>query len=62
MNLVLEDAEEVDTKNNTRLKIGKLTLTLYNFNAIFDFDISYFILGRLMLKGDNITLIQGVEN
>ncbi|KAG2213267.1 hypothetical protein INT46_002488 [Mucor plumbeus] len=39
MNLVLEDAEEVDTKNNTRLKIG-----------------------RLMLKGDNITLIQGVEN
>lgn len=34
MNLVLEDAEEVDTKNNTRLKIGKLTLTLYNFNAI----------------------------
>ncbi|KAI8643441.1 small nuclear ribonucleoprotein-like protein E [Parasitella parasitica] len=39
MNLVLENAEEVDTKNNTRLKVG-----------------------RLMLKGDNITLIQGVEN
>ncbi|GAA5816143.1 small nuclear ribonucleoprotein-like protein E [Thamnidium elegans] len=39
MNLVLEDGEEIDTKNNTRIKIG-----------------------RLMLKGDNITLIQGVEN
>ncbi|CEP08925.1 hypothetical protein [Parasitella parasitica] len=39
MNLVLENAEEVDTKNNTRLKVG-----------------------RLMLKGDNITLIQGAEN
>jgi hypothetical protein len=23
MNLVLEDGEEVDTKNNTRVKIGK---------------------------------------
>ncbi|KAL7317277.1 hypothetical protein PS15m_003657 [Mucor circinelloides] len=39
MNLVLDSAEEIDTKNNTRLKVG-----------------------RLMLKGDNITLIQGVEN
>ncbi|CAO0794723.1 unnamed protein product [Mucor circinelloides] len=39
MNLVLDNAEEIDTKNNTRLKVG-----------------------RLMLKGDNITLIQGVEN
>ncbi|KAG2204297.1 small nuclear ribonucleoprotein-like protein E [Mucor mucedo] len=39
MNLVLEDGEEFDTKNNTRVKIG-----------------------RLMLKGDNITLIQGVDN
>ncbi|KAI8072195.1 small nuclear ribonucleoprotein-like protein E [Gilbertella persicaria] len=39
MNLVLESAEEVDIKNNTRVKVG-----------------------RLLLKGDNITLIQGVEN
>ncbi|KAI8371237.1 small nuclear ribonucleoprotein-like protein E [Choanephora cucurbitarum] len=38
MNLVLESAEEVDVKNNTRVKVG-----------------------RLLLKGDNITLIQGVE-
>ncbi|KAI8971692.1 small nuclear ribonucleoprotein-like protein E [Mycotypha africana] len=39
MNLVLDDSEEVDVKNNTRVKVG-----------------------RLLLKGDNITLIQGVEN
>ncbi|CEG62982.1 hypothetical protein CU097_004972 [Rhizopus azygosporus] len=35
MNLVLEAAEEVDVKNQTRVKIG-----------------------RILLKGDNITLIQ----
>ncbi|KAI8877185.1 small nuclear ribonucleoprotein-like protein E [Backusella circina FSU 941] len=39
MNLVLEDATEVDTKNNSRIPVG-----------------------RLLLKGDNITLIQGVES
>ncbi|KAI7902311.1 small nuclear ribonucleoprotein-like protein E [Cokeromyces recurvatus] len=39
MNLVLDDGEEIDIKNNTRVKVG-----------------------RLLLKGDNITLIQGVEN
>ncbi|KAI9276039.1 hypothetical protein BY458DRAFT_506876 [Sporodiniella umbellata] len=39
MNLVLEAAEEVDVKNKTRVKIG-----------------------RVLLKGDNITLIQAAEN
>ncbi|KAG1459386.1 hypothetical protein G6F56_006173 [Rhizopus delemar] len=39
MNLVLESAEEVDTKSETRVKIG-----------------------RVLLKGDNITLIQAAEN
>ncbi|KAI8988690.1 small nuclear ribonucleoprotein-like protein E [Pilobolus umbonatus] len=39
MNLVLENGVEVNTKNNTRIPVG-----------------------RLLLKGDNITLIQGVDN
>ncbi|KAI9005802.1 small nuclear ribonucleoprotein-like protein E [Phycomyces nitens] len=39
MNLVLDDAEEVMTKEKTRRSIG-----------------------RVMLKGDNISLIQSVNN
>ncbi|KAL0077299.1 small nuclear ribonucleoprotein E [Phycomyces blakesleeanus] len=39
MNLVLDDAEEVMTKEKTRRSVG-----------------------RVMLKGDNITLIQSVNN
>ncbi|KAI9019460.1 small nuclear ribonucleoprotein-like protein E [Phycomyces nitens] len=39
MNLVLDDAEEVMTKEKTRRAVG-----------------------RVMLKGDNITLIQSVNN
>ncbi|KAI9305111.1 small nuclear ribonucleoprotein-like protein E [Cunninghamella echinulata] len=39
MNLVLEQAEEVSTKDKTRRSVG-----------------------RIMLRGDNITLIQAVNN
>ena len=59
MNLVLEDGEEVDVKQNTRVKIGKVLKFRKRIGQLY---LSYHILGRLMLKGDNITLIQGVEN
>lgn len=55
MNIVLDDAVEINTKNSNRKSIGLLTLN----HALFQkFDISIILTGRILLKGDCITLIQ----
>lgn len=46
MNIVLDDAVEISVKKETRTHLGM---------ALF------YSLGRIMLKGDNITLIMGTD-
>ena len=57
MNIVLDDAEEVYVKTNVRKQIGKVKYDIFSqcfhYNQLF-----FLILGRVLLKGDNITLIQ----
>ena len=58
MNIVLDDAEEVYLKTKTRKQIGMPSLNPHSnqLNALtFSFST---IAGRVLLKGDNITLIQ----
>ncbi len=51
MNLVLDDALEVNLKKNTRTELGRLSpLVVYMIPSS--------LLGRILLKGDNISLIQ----
>lgn len=47
MNLVLDDAEEVNEKKQTRKKLG-ISFLIYCFK------------GRILFKGENITLIRSV--
>lgn len=60
MNLVLDDAEEVNVKKKMRKSLGGAIFTssfLYSlFSLIFNI-ISLSISGRILLKGDNITLM-----
>ena len=55
MNIVLDDAEEVYMKTSTRKQVGMfytLLISITISNVLSQF------LGRVLLKGDNITLIQ----
>ncbi len=54
MNIVLDDAEEVYVKTNVRKQIGNASF--FSFNH-FSYNLFPFA-GRVLLKGDNITLIQ----
>lgn len=57
MNIVLDDAEEVYVKTKTRKQVGMFKLfffcVLHTSHTIF-----FQSTGRVLLKGDNITLIQ----
>ncbi|XP_074241093.1 small nuclear ribonucleoprotein E isoform X4 [Saimiri boliviensis] len=46
MNLVLDDAEEIHSKTKSRKQLA----------------FCFCVAGRIMLKGDNITLLQSVSN
>ncbi|GJJ09554.1 hypothetical protein Clacol_003777 [Clathrus columnatus] len=56
MNLVIDDAEEVYVKETRpRVKLGQLV------KSFLDGILTY-VLGRILLKGDNITLIQQLSS
>lgn len=58
MNLVLDEAEEVLVKGDkSRRPLGKLYIA-----SSTGWDWYILVLGRIMLKGDNITLIQPVNS
>lgn len=59
MNIVLDDAEEVYVKTNTRKQIGNIINSFYHMNSCL---FTFIITGRVLLKGDNITLIQNASN
>jgi small nuclear ribonucleoprotein (snRNP)-like protein len=68
MNLVLDDGIEINTKTNARRPVGKKSRINYrviktNFGPsdLFIPNICEFVTGRLLLKGDNITLIQSAN-
>ena len=61
MNLVLDNAEELDMKKKQRTSLGNENW-MYEA-ALCPFLDTYFILfflGRILLKGDNITLLMQV--
>ena len=55
MNLVLDDAYEVYRKKNTRTPLG---ICLYILKVFDLTDFFNHFEGRILLKGDNITLMQ----
>ena len=59
MNLVLDQAEEVNTKTGAKRAVGTL---LRHINIIFlpswPNSLSFFSTGKILLKGDCITLLQ----
>lgn len=78
MNLVLDEAEEVRVKKNSRKQLGEegisvvfLTPLIYDYLSCMSINLSspastllmclnyhfFFLLGRILLKGDNITLM-----
>jgi small nuclear ribonucleoprotein (snRNP)-like protein len=63
MNLVVDDAEEVSLKKKTRKQLGA-HIALYTHKRDVLAPHSYVACisaGRIMLKGDNITLMQGAK-
>lgn len=57
MNIVLDEASEVNIKDGKSTSIGRI-------QAIISLEVrhsSIYVTGRMMLKGDNITLIQAVQ-
>lgn len=60
MNLVLDDAEEINIKKNTRKTLGREFTPRYD-SVVFLKKLSNllheFLPGRILLKGDNITLM-----
>lgn len=74
MNLVLDDAEELALKEKSRKKLGTFFLSSFSVFALLlffytwdywaskkMFDLLIAFLGRILLKGDNITLILKVS-
>lgn len=57
MNLVIDDAEEVFVKEQSRKSIG-MEYTVCLSTAT----IENFVTGRILLRGDNITLIMQVDD
>jgi small nuclear ribonucleoprotein (snRNP)-like protein len=60
MNLVLEDAEEVNTKTKSRKRLGRLVCCFCLPRAALTRLLFFFFSGRILLKGDNITLLQSL--
>ncbi len=65
MNLVVDDAEEVSLKKKTRKQLGT-HIALYTHRETWAIlrsaDLAPLLpAGRIMLKGDNITLMQGAK-
>jgi len=56
MNIVLDDAVEINTKNSNRRPIGIISFVAYVELIIYF--LFFLFLGRILLKGDCITLIQ----
>lgn len=61
MNLVLDESEEVNLKNGNRKQVGKClfihSLITRSLGELHSLTLNCFT-GRILLKGDNITLIQ----
>ena len=55
MNLVMDDAEEVLVKEQSRKSIGSSLWSMFSVDAFRHY------VGRLLLRGDNITLIMQVD-
>ena len=56
MNLVMNETEEVYLKTDTRKKVGKSIII-----NVFCILITFILLGRILLRGDNVTLIMLAE-
>ena len=59
MNLVLDDAEEI--KQVRRFSLSLQLISLTNFHFAQDESKLRTPLGRIMLKGDNISVLQNAE-
>ena len=58
MNLVMDDAEEVYVKEKKRRSVGELSMSLALLAGWVYFTMTSFpSSGRILLRGDNITLI-----
>ena len=60
MNIVLDDAEEVYVKTQTRKQIGRFSFWVVS--RLCQIFTDNFEIGRVLLKGDNITLIQNAAD
>ena len=60
MNIVLEEAEEVNVKTKKREALGT-HLSLFYESGMYMLTFS-FLAGMILLKGDNITLISAVQS
>ena len=54
MNLVLDEAEEIFVKANSRKKIGMMQLRKLSYFTLF-------VKGRILLRGDNVSLIMQAD-
>lgn len=65
MNLVLEEAEELNVKKKTRKPLGwssyfvlpVIACFSFMFHFIYPLGLLFLFTGRILLKGDNITLM-----
>ena len=64
MNIVLDDAVEIYQKKKSRREIGLLFFffSIFFNPSLFSPSCGSVFLGRIMLRGDNITLIQAVQS